>query len=316
MSHVDWIYKTTSGADADAGTPSLHEAARAMGVEFVGEPTPREAFVEANGLRFHYLDWGSPANLAVILLHGFAQTCHSWDFAALGLCDRFRVVAVDQRGHGDTEWASDADYSLRTQRRDLHAVLKALELVDVVLMGNSMGGRTSLLYAAAHPETVRALVMVDAAPEHLTAGATKVRRFVEQPDVLDSFEDFVAMVHRYNDRRPIEHIRDSLVHNVKQLPDGRWTWKYDGALRSREHAFWQQPGLVERLWAAVGKVRCPTLLVRGAESDVVSSATLEEMRRRIPTCDLATVERAGHLVAGDNPAGLRKAVTPFLDSLR
>lgn len=294
---------------------SLHDAARAMGVRFAVEAVPRDAFAVANGLKLHYMDWGEAGDPAVVLLHGFAQTCRSWDFAALGLCDRFRIIALDLRGHGDTQWAPDADYSYDALLRDLHAFVETLGISTFSLMGSSLGGRTSLLYAAANPERVTSLVIVDAAPQHLASGSRNVRRFARKVDVLDSFEELVDRVGAYNYRRPLEQVRSSLVHNVKQLPDGRWTWKYDRELRSPERSYWQESGLVYRLWRAVDSVRCPTLLVRGANSNVVSADLVEEVGRRIPHCRVATVENAGHLVAGDNPAGFQAAVEPFLDDL-
>ena len=286
-----------------------------MGVEFAGEPTSRERYVAANGLRFHYLEWGRKESPPVVLLHGFAQTCHSWDFAALGLCDRFRLIAVDLRGHGDSDWTPDGDYSLEAHQQDLQALLEALRLDRVVLMGNSMGGRVSLLHGAARAGQVTGLVMVDAAPEHVPVGVDKIRRFLEQPDVLDSFEEFVGLVQRYNRRRPVDQIRGSLIHNLRQLSDGRWTWKYDAALRSGRRSPINSREPVARLWKAVDEVRCPALLVRGAESDIVSQAILDKMRQRNPTFEQVTVEGAGHLVVGDNPAEFQKAVSPFLDSL-
>ena len=286
-----------------------------MGVRFAAEAVPRDAFVVANGLRLHYLDWGGSAGPVVVLLHGFAQTCHSWDFTALGLSDRFHIIALDLRGHGDSQWAPDAEYTYDALLQDLHGIVEALGIREFFLMGNSLGGRTTLLYAAAYPERVTGLVIVDAAPEHLTSGSRNVRRFARQVDVLDSFEEFVDRVRGYNYRRPVEQVRSSLVYDVKQLPDGKWTWKYDRELRTPEHTYWQEPDLTDRLWEAADSVRCPTLLVRGANSNVVSADVVEETARRISDCQVATVENAGHLVAGDNPAGFQAAVEPFLDEL-
>ena len=295
---------------------SLYEAARDMGVTFAREALPDDKFVSANGLRFHYLDWGEPDNPPMLLLHGFAQTCHSWDFVALALCDRFHVMALDQRGHGDSDWAPDGDYSPEAQQGDIQAIVEALDLHGLVLMGLSMGGRNAFTYAANHPERVRALVIVDAAPENLRAGGENIRRFVEQEDELDSIEDFVERVRQYNPRRPVEQIRGSIAHNLKQLPNGKWTWKYDKVLRSPERRTNTDPTVTQRLWDYVESLRRPTLVVRGAQSDIVTLETAEAMHRRIPDGRLATVEKAGHLVMGDNPAGFERAVTEFLAELR
>ena len=134
---------------------SLYDAARAKGVTFASEAAPRDRFIDANSMRFHYLEWGDPQSPPVMLLHGFAQTCHSWDFVALSLCDRYRVIALDQRGHGDSDWAEDGDYAPETQQGDIGAIVDGLGFKQFVLMGLSMGGRNSLTYAAANPDRVK-----------------------------------------------------------------------------------------------------------------------------------------------------------------
>ena len=283
-----------------------------MGVTFASEAAPQDRFLDANGMRFHYLRWGAPDKAATLLLHGFAQTCHSWDFVSLSLCDRFNITALDQRGHGDSEWASDGDYSPEAYQRDIHAIVESLGLGDVVLIGLSMGGRNALTYAAQHPEKVKALVIVDAAPQSLPAGTDNIRRFVQQEDELASIDDFIARVQRYNPRRPAEQIRGSIIHNLKRLPSGKWTWKYDKVLRSLDRRVGPEPELTLRLWGYAESLKCPTLVVRGAESDVVALETAETMCHRIPNCRLATVEGAGHLVMGDNPAGFLGAISGFL----
>ena len=98
---------------------SLHEAARRMGVLFVEENEPEDRFVDANGLRFHYLEWGDPSNPTVLMLHGVSQQAHSWDFISLPLSPDYHVIALDQRGHGDSDWAADGDYTLDAMVADL-----------------------------------------------------------------------------------------------------------------------------------------------------------------------------------------------------
>ena len=291
---------------------SLHDAARAMGVTFAQEVVPQDRFVTANGLRFHYLEWGSPDNPPMLLLHGFAQTCHSWDFVALSLCDRFRVIALDQRGHGDSDWATEGDYSPEAHQQDIHAIVEALGITGIILMGLSMGGRNALTYAASHPSGVKALIIVDAAPQNQRLGTENIRRFVQQEDELGSVDDFVERVRSFNLRRPVEQIRGSIMHNLKQLPSGRWTWKYDRLLRSPGRRMAPDPEATRRLWRYVESLRCPTLVVRGEKSDVIALETAEAMQARILNSRLATVEGAGHLVMGDNPAGFERAVTEFL----
>ena len=293
---------------------NLHDAARAAGVPFSVEAVPRDRFVVADGRRFHYLEWGEPDSPPMLLLHGYAQTCHSWDFVALAMCDRFRVLSLDQRGHGDSDWAPDGDYTPEAYWTDLHAVMEALDLRDFVLMGLSMGGRNAISYAANHPGRVRALVVVDSAPMMQRAGTDRMRQFVQGDDVLDSVDAFVKRVQEYNPLRPAEQIRGSIMHNLKQLPDGKWTWKYDKVLRSPDRKL---PGkdYAALLWEQIDALDLPTLVVRGGESDMIALETADELHQRIGGSTLATVERAGHLVMGDNPSGFDAAVRSFIDGL-
>ena len=294
---------------------SLYDAARAMGVKFTHENAPQDKFVDANGMRFHYLEWGNPGNPPMLLLHGFAQTCHSWDFVALGFSDNYRVIVLDQRGHGDSDWASDGDYSPETQQKDISGVVNELGLENFVLMGLSMGGRNSFTYAANNSGKVKALVVVDAAPQNMQQGTQNIRSFVQQDDELDSVDAFVERVLQYNPRRDPQQVRGSIRHNIKELPSGKWTWKYDRALRRPGRRMGSDPETEKRLWGYLETLQCPTLLVRGGGSDIVAMDTADRMHQAIPNSRLATIDGAGHLVMGDSPSGFQSAVTDFLASL-
>ena len=294
---------------------SLYDAARAMGVKFTNENAPQDKFVDADGMRFHYLEWGNPGNPPMLLLHGFAQTCHSWDFVALGFSDNYRVIVLDQRGHGDSDWASDGDYSPETQQKDISGVVNELGLENFVLMGLSMGGRNSFTYAANNSGKVKALVVVDAAPQNMQQGTQNIRSFVQQDDELDSVDAFVERVLQYNPRRDPQQVRGSIMHNIKELPSGKWTWKYDKALRRPGRRMGSDPETEKRLWGYLETLQCPTLLVRGGGSDIVAMDTADRMHQAIPNSRLATIDGAGHLVMGDSPSGFQSAVTDFLASL-
>ena len=294
---------------------SLYDAARAMGVKFTNENAPLDKFVNANGMRFHYLEWGNPDNPPMLLLHGFAQTCHSWDFVALGFSDNYRVIVLDQRGHGDSDWASDGDYSPETQQKDISGVVNELGLENFVLMGLSMGGRNSFTYAANNAGKVKALVVVDAAPQNMQQGTQNIRSFVQQDDEFDSVDAFVERVLQYNPRRDPQQVRGSILHNLKELPNGKWTWKYDRALRSPGRRMGSDAETEKRLWGYIESLQCPTLLVRGGASDIVAMDTADRMHQAIPNSRIATIEGAGHLVMGDSPSGFQATVTEFLASL-
>lgn len=276
-------------------------------------PTAQDHFVTARGLKFHYVEWGAPSQPPILCLHGITQTAHSWDEVAADLSRNYRVLCLDQRGHGDSDWAPDGDYTRQTQAADVDAVTDALGLSRFVLTGMSMGGINSITFTAAHPHKVRALVVVDVSPEVQRQGVEHIRSFIQASDVLDTFEEFVERAHRFNPRRSLENLRSRLSHNLKQLPDGKWTWKYDKALRSPQRGF--QTSALQNLWDDVHAIRCPTLIIKGGESDILSAESAEKLQAAIPNSRLAVVPGAGHSVMGDNPSAFVAAVRPFLQTL-
>ncbi len=291
---------------------TLYEAARRFHVPFQSEARPRNRDVEAGGLRFHYLEWGSPDRPTLLMLHGICQQCHSWDFISLALAHQHHVIALDARGHGDSQWPSDADYSLDAHQRDLDAVTDALGLRDFVVVGHSMGGRNGYVFASRRPELLRGLVIVDTGPGQVAAGSRRIRNFISLPDRLNSYDEFVARVMDYTGR-PAWLVHGSLQHTIRETADGKWTWKYDAAIRSPDFRPESWPS--EKLWQCLESLRCPTLVVRGANTDVLSEEVFKRMQEVIPNCQSATVEKAGHLVPGDNPRGFLEVLTPFLTSL-
>lgn len=296
---------------SELGGMSLFNAARSAGISFEEEFIPVDKFAPANEIRLHYLDWGNHEKPKMLLLHGGAQTAHSWDFFALAMRSQFSVVALDQRGHGDSGWSPVGDYSTTAHIADIDAFTDAIGFDQFYLVGLSMGGRNSYGFAARHPNKVRALVVVDVGPETEKRGTDHIKEFLQDTEVFESFDWLVERVKRYNPRRPEEQIRGSLQNNLKQMEDGRWTWKHD-----RRKGIAQRKGgeFTEDAWGDVSQIQCPTLIVRGADSDVFSSKTANRMLDSISDAQLVEVPKAGHLVQGDNPLGFEKVVRAFLDS--
>jgi pimeloyl-ACP methyl ester carboxylesterase len=269
--------------------------------------TPRDGTATVNDLRVHFLDWGGAASgLPLLLLHGSAQTAHSWDEVAPDLARDHHVIALDQRGHGDTDWAPEGTYSRQDFVEDVGAFLDHLGWPTATLMGLSMGGLNALAFTAERPERVRGLVMVDIAPRVERAGGEAIRSHLTMYDFA-SFEDAVNSAHQFNPRRSLENIRDRLQHAMRQTPEGRWVYKFDPAIvaRFRED--------MEGLWTDVQRVRCPALLVRGSESPILAAESARRFRQECPGAAIAEVPGAGHSVMGDNPSGFLAAVRPFLE---
>ncbi len=272
--------------------------------------TFRDHHVTAHGLRFHYVEWGSAERPPLLCLHGITQTAHSWDEVAADLASDYRVLSFDQRGHGDSDWAPDGDYTRHTQAADVDAISAALTLPPFVLAGMSMGGINAVTFAARHAEKVRALIIVDVSPEIQARGVENIRSFIQAADELDSFDAFVERAHQFNPRRSLDNIRSRLTYNLKQLPNGKWTWKYDKALRSGERSF--QASALLNLWDDVRALRCPTLIIKGGDSDILSAESAAKLQAAIPNSRLVVVPGAGHSVMGDNPQAFVAAAREFL----
>ena len=288
---------------------TLHQAARELGAPFTQENEPTDGNVQVNGMNFHYLEWGNATSPTILMLHGVSQQAHSWDFVSLALSDEFHVFALDQRGHGDSDWASAGDYSIDAQQGDIDGLVKAMGFGKFTLIGHSMGGRNSFVWASRHPATLESLIIVDTGPETIRRGGERIRNFQQLPDELDSFEEFVERVQSYTGRSR-EQTMGSLKNSIRQRPDGKWSWKYDKVLRGpgRRSSGWTP----EQLWECVKRIDCPTLVVRGSNSDIFAEETMVRMQQEIPDCTTVTIARAAHLVQGDNPKDFVAAVQEHL----
>jgi len=272
---------------------------------------PSERIVDIGGLRFRYLDWRNDGLRPILFLHGGALTAHTWDLCCLALRDEFHCLALDQRGHGDTDWAPDADYSIAAQREDVRGFVDKLGLDRFILAGMSMGAINALAFAIHYPERLSHLVIIDAGPEIRRPGSRRIRDFVNGGANPESLDAIIERALAFNPRRDPKILRRSLMHNLRQQTDGNWVWKYD---RKRFQQMDRDAHTAERRALADGlaKVTVPTLVVRGAESDVFHEEDAERLAQRLPDGRYVTIPRAGHTVQGDNPKDLAEALREFL----
>jgi len=265
---------------------------------------------------------GNPADPPVLLAHGGGQTRHSWHTTTTYLGTHgWYAVSLDLRGHGDSEWAPDGDYSVEAFASDLIEVCRTLG--RPAMIGASLGGTSSLLALGrtADEPCGRALVMVDIAPHIEVSGADRILTFMRtnMEQGFASLDEVADAVHAYNPHRPRPTDLSGLRKNVRQRADGRWYWHWDPAFmsirpvddesRTRAHR-------AEFLDDAARSLTVPTLLVRGRQSDLLSEEGAQQFLRTVPHAEYADVGGAGHMVAGDRNDAFNDAVVSFLDRVR
>src|SRR5262245_11975513 len=290
----------------------LELSSATAGINLADLTLPDSHHILLRQMRFHYLDWGIAGLPPVVFLHGGGLNAHTWDLVCAALRTERHCVALDQRGHGESEWSPPMDYSTESHVGDLEAFVDALGLERFVLVGMSLGGVNALAWAGRHSARLAGLVLVDVGPEIRFDGVRKIQAFTAEATPLDSVEQFVERALAFNPRRNRDLLRRSLLHNLRPTPDGRLMWKYDQRHRGKvDPAAYARRR--ELLWSAVDRVECPTLVVRGAQSDVFHDEDAAQLAGRLRRGRWVRIEDAGHTVQGDNPADLLVSLRSFLD---
>lgn len=256
---------------------------------------------------------GDPAAPAVILLHGGGQTRHSWGRLMSDLVRQgYHVINVDARGHGDSDWAPDGNYSLDSMGGDLRQVVATLPGAPV-LVGASMGGATALYVVGNSPPSMAAaLILVDVVPRVDPKGAAKITTFMRaRPDGFANLAEAADAVAAYNPHRPRPKKLVGLMKNLRRRDDGRLHWHWDPKFMGGRSGL-EPPQFTKQLLDACPGVYCPTLLVRGLQSDIVNEAGVAEFRQQMPHAEVFDVAGAGHMVAGDKNDAFNDGVLGFL----
>lgn len=294
---------------------TLHAAALSAGID-VGrdEIEWRDEFFESGGLTLHYLDWDRRGQPPLLLLHGGMQTAHSWDLTAVAMRRDHHVVAMDLRGHGDSDWSEDAQYSHVDHAGDIERIARHLGWERFSLVGLSLGGLASMQFASQQSDAIDALVIVDVGPELSPRGVGRLVDFGRNTGELDSLEKFIEKSLQYNPRRSAQQLRYSLTHNLRQLPDGKYAWKYDRRIVRRPEGGEERadPNHFQDMWSVLPLIACRTLVVRGGDSDVFLEETARRMIDLLPDARFVTVADAGHTVPQDNPSGFLEVLRGFL----
>jgi pimeloyl-ACP methyl ester carboxylesterase len=266
---------------------------------------PLERDLKVNHARLRLLDWGGEGRPPVLLLHGFTGHAHAWDTLSIALQPRFHVMALDQRGHGDSDPA--AIYNAVAAFDDLAGVVDELGLRRLALIGLSMGGRNAMYFTARRPDVVARLVIVDIGPE-ISARASASAPGPPEPESWDSIEQAAQHLHHANPYPGIHYYRWVVSHSLRPRGDGRLVWKWHPSIKERRtnsDVDW---------WALLRSITPPTLVLRGAESHVLDRAVAERMARELPAGRLVEIPRAVHTLHEDNPEAVLAALDGFLQA--
>jgi len=266
---------------------------------------PKDGFIKTGDIEFHYLEWGKTDSVPIVLLHGLCLDAHYWDYFASNMTNEYHLLAIDQRGHGDSDWAES--YGPRDYVLDLEMVVDSLKLSNFVLIGHSMGGVNAIIYAARHPDLVSALVVVDIGPEISAAGIVRLEREIAgEPEAFYSEEEAILYMRRIEPLQSDNFTRHQVKYALRRKEKGVLTFKYDIKLRGTKlrSPTW--------LWEYVDQIICPTLIIRGIESDMLTAEVAETMARKLAFGSVVDIEKAGHNVPGDNSEAFESVVHGFI----
>jgi pimeloyl-ACP methyl ester carboxylesterase len=258
-----------------------------------------DKFVSANGLRLHYLDYGNEGAPWVVCVHGLTGNAHNFDALAPHLAAKYHVISVDVRGRGDSSWGPPTEYLPQNYVTDLARMLEGLGVARTSLIGTSMGGMISMMYAGGWPERVERLVLNDIGCEVDPAGLARIASYVgEAPE---RFKDLGEVVKYYKQNYPpMAKLADSVVAeqvkwSVKPAADGALAWKMDANVRRPLRGGTAQQRL--DMWVPFARIACPVLIVRGAESDILAGATASRMCQVHKRAKVVEVPGVGHAPA-------------------
>ncbi|MBJ3778125.1 alpha/beta fold hydrolase [Acuticoccus mangrovi] len=256
-----------------------------------------------------YVRTGPKGAPVLVCLHGLRAYAHWFDEFTEVAAGDFDVIALDQRGRGGSGKAPDGDYTTAAYVADVTRLLDALAIDTATLVGHSMGGTNAINFAARHPERMDRLVIVDSAPVLAAPGLERMRSEMGRtpaafPDRAAA-EAFLGGLHA---RATARSLKIRLKWMVEDLADGSVGWRIDKAIFDPR----MTPDPAEKTWDALKAIRCPTLIVRGGISDMITAEIVEEMAAVMADARVVEVADAGHMVIEENPEGFNAAVLPFV----
>jgi esterase len=276
---------------------------------FAQSPGYQDKFITLNGLRIHYLDWGTNGKPPFLMLHGISRIAHQFDHIAPRFRDEYHVMAIDMRGHGDSGWSPEGAYLVEDYVKDLEAFVEQLNLRNLVLLGNSTGGRVVQVYAGLHPDRMSRLIVEDVGPERPNEIASAFTRQVEQEaNGWASEDELLATLKKSNPRVPESILRSYAHFGTKRRDDGRIVWKRDPNLAK---------GFVAtELWRFVRQIQCPTIYILGGASRIVPPETQEQLGKTLPDVRIVVMPGLGHYPDQEATGDFLPIVQAFLKEPR
>jgi esterase len=267
---------------------------------------PADRYVTVNGLRVHYVDWGTAGKQPMILLHGIGRVARTFDHIAPRFTPDYHVIAVDMRGHGDSAWSPNAAYLVEDYVRDIESLAAELRLRNIVIWGNSTGGRVAQVFAGLHPELVAAVISEDVGPERPREIADGMTNRLKQEDATGwaSEDELLAQLKKNSSRTAEAVLQASVRYGTKRRDDGRVIWKRDPNIGA---------GFVPtELWRFVSRIRSPIIYILGGRSAIVPAETQEQLKKTLPQVKIVTMPGLGHYPSEEDPAGFAAIVNQFL----
>ena len=250
----------------------------------------------------------------MVCMHGHTGQAHIWDEFAEVMSSYYHVYALDQRGHGGSDWTTDG-YARERFVQDLAGFMDALSLDETALVGLSMGGWNALLYAYNEPDRVESIIIVDIAPERSEVAKEEQANRKPPPMEFYRFEEAYAWARLGNPWATDARLRKDLAQKIAQRPNGKWAWKADPALFKTSLPDNQDPEYIARYWRCLEAITCPILAVRGKESPLLSDDIIERMKKANPMFRSVDVDGAGHVVTVDKPQEFIAVTREFLGVL-
>lgn len=264
-------------------------------------------FVTVNGIKLHYLDYGTAGRQIVLCVHGGGGHAHWYDFIASGLAADYHVISIDLRGHGESDWVDPPAYFYTDYASDLAAFVEALDVRDFVLIGHSMAGAVVLLYASQHPGRVQKLIVADSTVNLSAERIAAMRDVGSRPGrSYATLEEFVTnyRLRPGNSLAAPDVLRYIARHSARQFPDATWKLKFDRSVYGTREVFDGMP-----LW---NQIHVPALMVRADHSGRITDEVVANVKARCPQVEVADVSASDHHLTLDNPIGFVEAVKPFL----